>query len=667
MDAEAGVQSDQTLLRRFAEDRDETALEELVRRHGPMVSRVCARIVKDTEEARDAAQATFLALSMRPASAPAHALGAWLHGVARRVALDARRSLQRRAAREKEAAMQRGEQPVSRGPLEAAVAAEMCARLDAEIAALPRAQRQAVVLRYLEGRSQEESAQIAGCPQGTLGRRASDGLGRLRRRLSRRGAVVGAAALVLLLEREASAAAEGSALPGIIHAVRAMSSATGSGPAASGVATTSAMRLARRALGRRLIVKITSATSAAAVVACVAILGISTARGARGPADAPRAGQAALVGARSAAGVDPVATLTQALDRRVSFNFGRCPLDQAIEMLGGLAGLPIEIAEGARDRAATSFVNAGADDLAVRDILDDLCERARLRWHVRGGLIAIELDGPASAPSAPSAAGPAADPPETRPVSGDLRVIAEDTYEQLFEKFLEDYVKSPDDISPDGRIPDVFARFERWCAARGVAGPVEGQPRGTVSTRTVVDESELSPAAREQLLRAREETRSLLERFQEEHREYLATNPSRSDYEAWVAEKMDKMGFSSQIDEAGNESFVKSQTVSTETKTEPTTVAEIRICIGGQSVSHGVRDLDFQILGKRPLVLVRQMRAPAGEPWYLIRSPEDARVLCEEGADGHWHLRKAPPGLPGGTTHVIGGERGVSLTIFDSP
>ncbi len=49
------------------------------------------------------------------------------------------------------------------------------AALDRELAALSPAQRQAVVLRYLEGRSEQEAAAMAGCPLGTLSRRASDG------------------------------------------------------------------------------------------------------------------------------------------------------------------------------------------------------------------------------------------------------------------------------------------------------------------------------------------------------------------------------------------------------------------------------------------------------------------------------------------------------------
>jgi len=40
--------------------------------------------------------------------------------------------------------------------------------------------QQAVQLRYLEGRSQKEAAEIAGCPRGTLAQRTANGVRRLR-------------------------------------------------------------------------------------------------------------------------------------------------------------------------------------------------------------------------------------------------------------------------------------------------------------------------------------------------------------------------------------------------------------------------------------------------------------------------------------------------------
>jgi hypothetical protein len=58
----AGQPSDQELLQRFRTCRDEAAFTALLHRHGPMVLRVCRRILPEAQDAEDAFQATFLVL-----------------------------------------------------------------------------------------------------------------------------------------------------------------------------------------------------------------------------------------------------------------------------------------------------------------------------------------------------------------------------------------------------------------------------------------------------------------------------------------------------------------------------------------------------------------------------------------------------------------------------
>ena len=85
----AGV-SDGQLLARFDAHRDELAeiaFAALVRRHGPMVLRVCRQILGDRHTAEDAFQATFLILARRAGSIrQPELLGHWLYGVALRTA-----------------------------------------------------------------------------------------------------------------------------------------------------------------------------------------------------------------------------------------------------------------------------------------------------------------------------------------------------------------------------------------------------------------------------------------------------------------------------------------------------------------------------------------------------------------------------------------------------
>ena len=92
--------------------------------------------------------------------------------------------------------------------------------VDAELDGLSAILREAIVLRYLRGFSEQEAATQAACPLGTMKRRASDGLAKLRARLSKRGVALSGVALAGLLTSEASAAIPETLLPSILAAVK---------------------------------------------------------------------------------------------------------------------------------------------------------------------------------------------------------------------------------------------------------------------------------------------------------------------------------------------------------------------------------------------------------------------------------------------------------------
>src|SRR5262245_15988981 len=89
-----GGYSDGELIRLVLTARDgaaEAAFTVLVRRHGPMVLRVCRQILGDTQDVDDAFQTTFLVLACNCAAVrKADSLASWLHGVARRVGMRAK-------------------------------------------------------------------------------------------------------------------------------------------------------------------------------------------------------------------------------------------------------------------------------------------------------------------------------------------------------------------------------------------------------------------------------------------------------------------------------------------------------------------------------------------------------------------------------------------------
>ncbi|WZO99844.1 sigma-70 family RNA polymerase sigma factor [Isosphaeraceae bacterium EP7] len=180
----------------------ELAFGALVKRHGPMVLRVCCRVLADPHDAQDAFQATFLVLARRGRSIRRReSLASWLHEVALRVACCTRRANAVRQAHERLRAGQLVEAVVA--PTDDS--AEHATMLHEELARLPERYRAAVVLCALEGQTCEEAARRLGCPVGTIKSRLARARERLRLRLERRG--LGTVGFAALLTAESARAA----------------------------------------------------------------------------------------------------------------------------------------------------------------------------------------------------------------------------------------------------------------------------------------------------------------------------------------------------------------------------------------------------------------------------------------------------------------------------
>jgi RNA polymerase sigma factor (sigma-70 family) len=173
----------------------EVAFRAIVVRHGPMVLGVCRHILNQLQDAEDAFQATFLVLARKAGSIrDRRVLARWLYEVAYRIAMRARTNGVRRRTHERQG-----------GEMAATVSIdnhgwiELRPVLHEEINRLPEKYRVPVILCYLEGRTNEEVAELLQWPVGTVKGRLSRARDLLRSRLSRRGLALTAAFLVTAL------------------------------------------------------------------------------------------------------------------------------------------------------------------------------------------------------------------------------------------------------------------------------------------------------------------------------------------------------------------------------------------------------------------------------------------------------------------------------------
>jgi RNA polymerase sigma factor (sigma-70 family) len=199
--------SDGQLLERFALARDEASFAALVHRHGRMVLGVCRRLLRHTQDAEDAFQATFLLLVRKAGSVvKRESVGSWLYGVAYRTALEASAANARRQARE---TLVCDPPHPSVAPTEVQDWRPM---LDYELSRLPEKYRAAIVLCDLESRGRKEVARLLGLPEGTLSSRLAAGRRMLAERLTRRGLVFSGGALAAAITPGAASAHAPAAL-----------------------------------------------------------------------------------------------------------------------------------------------------------------------------------------------------------------------------------------------------------------------------------------------------------------------------------------------------------------------------------------------------------------------------------------------------------------------
>ena len=219
--------SDQQLLGDYARLRSETAFAELVHRHVDLVYSAAWRMVRDAHLAEDVTQAVFMALARSAAQlAGRPVLAGWLHRTAQNLAANTVRSeVRHRLHAQESAAMNEllGPEPESNWD-------KVAPYLDAALEELGQADREALLLRYFQGKSAREIAQTLRVSEPAAQKRINRAVERLRAIFARKGVVVGPGGLAI----EISANAVQAAPAGLAASICA--SAVGVGPSVTSLA-----------------------------------------------------------------------------------------------------------------------------------------------------------------------------------------------------------------------------------------------------------------------------------------------------------------------------------------------------------------------------------------------------------------------------------------------
>lgn len=197
------------LLRRYADERAEVAFAEIVRRHIGLVYHAALRQTGDATLAEDVTQAVFTDLARKAGALAGRAsITGWLYTSTRFAATKARRGEQRRRAREQEVYAMQTTATDRAGDLAAKADWEQLRPvIDEALLALDERDREAVLLRFFEGRPLAEVGAKLAVSEDAARKRVARALDTLQGLLAQRGINSTTAALGVVLGGQAGVAA----------------------------------------------------------------------------------------------------------------------------------------------------------------------------------------------------------------------------------------------------------------------------------------------------------------------------------------------------------------------------------------------------------------------------------------------------------------------------
>ncbi|MES1166375.1 MAG: sigma-70 family RNA polymerase sigma factor, partial [Pseudomonadota bacterium] len=228
------MMDDATLLETYARNRSDEAFGELVRRHLTLVySAALRRTDGDVHCAKDVAQIVFTALARDAAALSRHAaLTGWFYTATRNAAIDIMRAERRRRQREEEVLIM---EQISLPPETPPDWEQLRPVLDDVMDELDGPDREAVLLRFFEGRPFAAVATALRVSEDAARKRVDRALDKLGALLARRGITSTGGALAVLLANEVAVAAPAGVAATITTVALAGTGAAAGGAGAAGI------------------------------------------------------------------------------------------------------------------------------------------------------------------------------------------------------------------------------------------------------------------------------------------------------------------------------------------------------------------------------------------------------------------------------------------------